>query len=105
MGPSCEGDMSFHGSPGVPCTLELSQICKSKGNCLANLLGSQAGSRQERFRFCFRAIALFGYISHMTYWIVGVLLESCLFWKQLRHSPVLTLFLSAVPGMCHCALG
>lgn len=30
------------------------------------------------FIFCFLAMALFGYISHMPYWIVGVLLESCL---------------------------
>lgn len=55
--------------------------------------------------FCFLAITLFAYISHMTCWIVGVLLESCLFWQQLRHSPFLTPFLSAVPGMCHSVWG
>lgn len=40
------------------------------------------------FIFCFLAMALFGYISHMTCRIVGVLRESCLFWEQFRHSAV-----------------
>lgn len=60
---------------------------------------------RRSFSFYSLAITLFGYVSHMIYWIVGVLLESCLFWKQLRHRPVLSPFVSAVSGRCHCALG
>lgn len=42
--------------------------------------------------FCFCAITLFGYIAYVTGLIVGVLLESCLFWKRLMDNPILTLF-------------